>query len=333
VSPVKRRVQCVTYASALLASAIDDAPLEPQVVRHVEQCPSCRAEQDAYRNMNTLIASADASGATDREQGRAFRRLMRRLDDLKQRQLEFGVFPSPLGPLLLGCSATGLALVRFVQRRHVDARRLSLFIGMDAVHRPEALVPVYEQLQALWSARRASLNWPLDFRFAHGPFQRRVLELTARLPHGAVASYGHLARSARRRNAAAAVARALRRNPLPLAIPCHRVVGSSGVVGDYAGGKAIFKQRLLAAEGIPLVGATRSSDVRINAHRLYVNPSGEDAYCLPTCRSLARLKDGRALFFASRRDAEAFGLRPCTTCRPDRNGIHLGETIPSSSNG
>jgi O-6-methylguanine DNA methyltransferase len=209
----------------------------------------------------------------------------------------------------------GIAWVRFVTGRMavLDVRAAT---SMEPVHDPSAVAPMVEQLERYWSDRRTPLDWPLDFRLVRSPFQRRVLQLTRRVPHGAVVSFEALARLTRRPHATAAVARALYRNPLPLAVPCHRVVGSDGALGRYTSGESRLKRLLLLEEGLPLVNATADADAFVDARCAYARAPGDRSYCLPTCRSLARLKRGRATLFATRNDAEAVGLRPCTTCRP-----------------
>lgn len=144
-------------------------------------------------------------------------------------------------------------------------------------------------------------------------FQRRVLDATAELPYGAVASYAGIARRIGAPAAARPVAQALRRNPLPIAIPCHRVIGSTGALVGYAGKKVELKQRLLAIEG---VGIPRG-EYRVRRDAMYTLQVGESEYCLPTCGSLTSRPLAELLLFASRERAEGAGLAPCTTCRPD----------------
>jgi O-6-methylguanine DNA methyltransferase len=152
-------------------------------------------------------------------------------------------------------------------------------------------------------------------RLTRSDFQRRVLQATKGLPYGAVASYVAIARRLGKPRSVRAVAQALRWNPLPIAIPCHRVIGTSGFLTGYTGGKTRLKQLLLSAEGVKLV-KTRG-DFKINPETMYACAPGDHTYCLPSCRSLKRVKPGRATLFASRATAEAAGLSPCTTCRPD----------------
>lgn len=84
------------------------------------------------------------------------------------------------------------------------------------------------------------------------PFQRRVLETTARIPHGSVRSYGWVARRIGRPAAARAVARALATNPIPFIVPCHRVIREDGSLAGYGLGGTATKRRLLEAEGARL---------------------------------------------------------------------------------
>jgi len=111
------------------------------------------------------------------------------------------------------------------------------------------------------------------------------------------------------------VAQALRWNPLPIVIPCHRVIGSSGALVGYAGRKVALKQRLLAIEGVRAVPAR--GDFRVPREAMYALHVGESEYCLPICGSLASRPLSELVLFGSRERAEAAGFAPCTSCRPD----------------
>src|SRR2546428_13074264 len=99
--------------------------------------------------------------------------------------------------------------------------------------------------------KRTRLEWPLDLRLVRSDFHRHVLSATAEIPYGAVTSYAGLACQVGKPTAARAVAQALRWNPLPTVIPSHRVVGTSGALPGYAGGRIGLQQPLLRTEGIP----------------------------------------------------------------------------------
>lgn len=133
-------------------------------------------------------------------------------------------------------------------------------------------------------------------------FQRDVLVATRRIPVGETRPYGWIASESRHPGAVRAVGTALGRNPVPLIIPCHRVVRSDGSLGQYAYGPTL-KEALLAAEhveprvGGALVGARRGQVV-----------------CYPTCRRARRILD--PVSFSSLTEASRAGYRPCRDCRP-----------------
>jgi len=108
------------------------------------------------------------------------------------------------------------------------------------------------------------------------------------------------------------VAQALRWNPLPIVVPCHRVVGSTGALVGYAGSKVGLKQQLLAVEGV-----RTAAGLRLPRDTMYVTLPGESGYCLPTCGWISTAEHHRFIFFGARARAEAAGLTPCSDCRPD----------------
>jgi O-6-methylguanine DNA methyltransferase len=142
-----------------------------------------------------------------------------------------------------------------------------------------------------------------------------VLQATARVPCGAVASYAGIARQIGAPAATRAVAQALRRNPVPIAVPCHRVIGGTGDLTGYVGNKVGLKQRLLAVEGVRTVA--RHGARAVERDRMYMARFEETEYCLPTCGSLPARPLAELVLYGSRERAEAAGLAPCTTCRPD----------------
>jgi methylated-DNA-[protein]-cysteine S-methyltransferase len=103
------------------------------------------------------------------------------------------------------------------------------------------------QLDEYFAGRRRAFELSLDWQLTRG-FRRDVLRATARIPYGRTASYREIARRAGSPAAVRAAGSALARNPLPIVVPCHRVLPSSGALGSYRGG-ADAKARLLALEG------------------------------------------------------------------------------------
>ncbi len=156
----------------------------------------------------------------------------------------FSVFESPLGPVVvafnpLGVSAVDLLDDGFQQRFEQRFRRRLL-----EARPPQTWNDLI--LQALAEGTPGAL--PVDFRSVTD-FQRQVLNETAAIPRGETRSYGWLARRTGRPKAARAVGQTMARNPVPLVIPCHRVVRSNGLIGHYGLGGTERKRTLLQVEG------------------------------------------------------------------------------------
>lgn len=144
---------------------------------------------------------------------------------------------------------------------------------------------------------------PVDLRQLTA-FQRQVLDVTATIPPGEVRPYGWVAREMRKDGAVRAVGAALGRNPVPIAIPCHRVVRSDGAIGNYAFGSPM-KRSLLEHEGMTEFDAMR-----------FVGSDSTGVFCFPTCRHARRVTEKHRVEFASPARATAAGYRPCKVCRP-----------------
>jgi len=150
--------------------------------------------------------------------------------------LVWDVYESPLGPLTLEASPCGLTGVRFPGRGEpLDER------DRDAA----ALAPAIARLEEYFAGRRRAFGLPLDI--AGSPLQRRVWRELVRIPYGTTVSYGELARRVGRPDVVRAVAGAVARTPVPIVVPCHRVVGADGSLTGYGGGLH-RKQALLDLE-------------------------------------------------------------------------------------
>jgi O-6-methylguanine DNA methyltransferase len=143
------------------------------------------------------------------------------------------------------------------------------------------------------------------------PFATGVLEGARTIPPGEIRPYAWLAREVGRPRAVRAVGTALGHNPVPILIPCHRIVRSDGHIGDYAWGSAV-KRRALAAEGLD-----PDAFERLAAHgERYIGSDTTHIVCLPTCRYAKRVMTRHRVPFASLDDAAAAGYRGCKVCRP-----------------
>jgi methylated-DNA-[protein]-cysteine S-methyltransferase len=308
---------CRDLEPDLVAAAIGEAgaAAAERVDDHVRRCAPCREDFARYRQIDGVVGGL-RSRPTGGDESRARRALSCRLADLDRRRVAYRIFPSPLGNLLIARSADGVTLVEYLgHARTLASSRLSRAKDVDPVADEGELETLHRELMDYLEGRRTRLDWPLDLRLARGEFDRLVLSTAARIPYGAVTSYAGVARELGRPSAARAVAQALRWNPLPIVVPCHRVVGSSGALVGYAGSKLGLKERLLAVEGVRTRGA--HGDREIARQAMYHLMRGETEYCLPTCGSIARRPLAEITLFGTRQHAEALGLGPCTSCRPD----------------
>jgi methylated-DNA-[protein]-cysteine S-methyltransferase len=144
---------------------------------------------------------------------------------------------SPLGPLLLAATPRGLACVSYSEFRGEDEtlERIAARLSPRMIEAPARLDDVRRQLDDYFSGRRRSFEIPIDWGLV-GDFGRRVLGRTAAIPYGSVATYGDVARAIGSPRAARATGNALGANPMPIVVPCHRVVAAGGKMGGYTGG-------------------------------------------------------------------------------------------------
>lgn len=159
-----------------------------------------------------------------------------------------GTIESPLGDLLLAVTSRGLARVAYdPQPRMLD--ELAAVIGARVVELPASVDPVRRQLDEYFASRRRRFDLELDFVLT-STFGRTAYEAAVQIPVGEVATYGELAARVGNPGAARAVGNAMGANPIPIVVPCHRVVPASGGLGKYTGG-VWRKELLLDLEGAP----------------------------------------------------------------------------------
>jgi methylated-DNA-[protein]-cysteine S-methyltransferase len=154
---------------------------------------------------------------------------------------------SPVGTLLVAATRVGLARVAFESEDH-DAvlELLSRAIGPRVLRNGQALDEIARELDEYFAGRRRAFDVPVDLRLAHG-FRLGVLEHLREIPYGRTESYAAVAAAAGSPRAVRAVGSACATNPLPVVVPCHRVVRSDGGMGGYLGGIAA-KEYLLRLE-------------------------------------------------------------------------------------
>ena len=161
----------------------------------------------------------------------------------------YATFDSPIGVLLVARTKQGLVRVTFGENYPIDKVLLELAedVSPRMLEAPARLDAVRRELEEYFEGRRTKFDVSLDWRLSHG-FGRRVLRHTARIPYGAVSTYKSMAAAAGSPRGARAAGNALGQNPIPIVVPCHRVLHSGGGLGGYGGGLD-RKEFLLRLEG------------------------------------------------------------------------------------
>lgn len=171
-----------------------------------------------------------------------------------EQRVAWTVVDTGIGPLMLAATREGLVNVVFHATDPVRDRaleRLAARLGTEPVEDPGAplLAEATHQVEAYLAGGRRTFDLPLDWSLISG-FNRQVLrELASGVPYGTVVGYGDLAGRVGQPGGAQAVGAAMGANPLPVVVPCHRVVESDGGIGGFGGGLET-KRRLLALEGV-----------------------------------------------------------------------------------
>jgi O-6-methylguanine DNA methyltransferase len=219
-------------------------------------------------------------------------------------------FDSPIGPLVVAWNGLGVSAVEATDDDATFETNHLTRTGRPA--HPVERVP--ERLAAaiarrLEGDRRVRID--LDLR-GHTDFERDVWQKALEIPRGEVRPYGWIAAEIGRPKAVRAVGTALGHNPVPLIVPCHRVVRSDGTIGQYSLGGPENKRTILAEEGA-------DPDTLESLARSGVRFFGSDTthiYCMPTCRDARRVTARHLVHFPSAKAASAAGYRPCLHCRP-----------------
>jgi methylated-DNA-[protein]-cysteine S-methyltransferase len=156
---------------------------------------------------------------------------------------------TPLGDLWIAVSENGLVAVEWDQDKSDLDAYLTKRLKRPASLNPDKTAASLLQLNEYLYADRKAFTFPIDWGLLR-PFQREVLQITFSIPYGETRTYNDIAHQMGRERAARAVGRAEATNPMPLVIPCHRVIGTDGKLHGYGGGEGLkTKEWLLKMEG------------------------------------------------------------------------------------
>lgn len=317
------QLTCGFTEDLLIAEALGELSPEKsqQVVQHLAACPSCQVLFTRYRQLHfhlsaLAVPEEEAPGLIAARQ-----RLDERLTKSARPRLQVEMWHSPVGDIRVGKTDKGVALVEFIRPEETA----SLFPHWQSDFAVESGGPevaaLIHKLEDYFSGRTDSLDWIVDDTLMRSDFQREVLRATIEVPYGTVVTYQSIADTIGQPKAVRAVAQALRYNPVPIHIPCHRVIGSDGSLTGYAGNLVGIKKKILEVEGIPVIETGKG--LTIPRTRMYVGWRHDRAFCRPDCSCLQDQPAGDRAFIPSRDRAAAMGYAPCDICRPDMYPLSL----------
>jgi methylated-DNA-[protein]-cysteine S-methyltransferase len=198
-------------------------------------------------DLERRLRDPSAPGAFDAERLRSV--LARRASDEGLLDVAYGTYESPLGSLTVIVTPRGLVRLSYPgEGIDEQLQELADRVSPRILEAPERTDDVRRQLDAYFDGRRHVFDVPIDWRLVRG-FAGDVLRATARIPFGAVSSYREVAAAAGSPNAYRAAGNALGSNPVPIVVPCHRVLHAGGGLGGYTGGLE-RKRYLLQLEGV-----------------------------------------------------------------------------------
>jgi methylated-DNA-[protein]-cysteine S-methyltransferase len=151
--------------------------------------------------------------------------------------IAYRTMDTPVGPLLLAATGQGLVKIAYAVQDHTAVLQyLSDTVSPRILQAPARLDEAARQIEEYFAGRRTRFDLPLDWRLSRG-FRRDVLHHLAQIDYGSTQSYAQVALASGSPRAVRAVGTACATNPLPVIVPCHRVVRSDGSAGQYVGGK------------------------------------------------------------------------------------------------
>jgi O-6-methylguanine DNA methyltransferase len=268
------------------------------VKTHLADCGSCEEELAALEGL-----AADCAALKVRCPDEVAARLRVAIAD------GYGSVRTDLGPVWVAFNSRGITLV------HLGVSAATAF--EEACERrlgrrpsPAEVPERFARALRAAAAGAAPADVPVDLSTLSA-FEREVLTALRRIPRGEVRPYAWLAREVGRPAAVRAVGNALARNPVPLILPCHRVVPTAGGVGNYRFGSEV-KRSVLEREGVPVEDLSRFERERVRCQGCATT----HVYCLPTCHAIRRARPENRVSFATEGQAAEAGYRPCRLCRP-----------------
>jgi O-6-methylguanine DNA methyltransferase len=219
----------------------------------------------------------------------------------------YAVFATVLGPVYVAWNRLGVSAAM----RANSVAEFETWFGRDVGRQLVRVDPPADLAAKIQDQLDGKRRMRFDLR-GLTPFSQAVLRKTLEIPRGQVRPYGWVAREIGHPAAVRAVGSALANNPIPYFIPCHRVVRSDGVIGNYGGGGPEAKKNILSLEGVQLARLQRLAQ---SGYR-YEGVKSTKIFCFPTCYHGRHAREENFVFFHDAAEARGAGYRPCKDCRP-----------------
>lgn len=237
-------------------------------------------------------------------------RIERAMKILRRPPARVGVIPSPLGRLLVAESDRGVAAIHFLFISGGERTLEMLRRKFDLIENEASARRIEAEVARVFAGGLDAISRPVDLSLVESEFQRHAYMLLRKVPAGAVITYHGLATIAGHPDAQRAIGTTMATNPVPIFVPCHRVIKSNGTIGNYGGG-VDNKIKLLRAEGFEVGGDLRLPTRAVMGHQ------HTKIFCRPDCSAARRANPDNALIYADSRHARHDGLRACKLCKPD----------------
>jgi O-6-methylguanine DNA methyltransferase len=268
------------------------------IALHLSECSSCTRELSGIEGLARASLALRVSAPEE-----VIRQVLTETGD------RYGKVETEVGAAWVAFNARGIAMIHLGE---VDPEGFERIFRQRRHRVPRASEVPEDYARIIRHAAAGQLRKGAPVDISDLPlFERRVLQALQAIPRGEVRPYCWLARHAGRPKAARAVGNAMARNPIPLLLPCHRVVPSTGGVGNYAFGPAM-KRELLRKEGVPVDELDELAREKVR----YIGCKSTGIYCFPSCHDARRIGSPSRVPFETTLEAAAAGYRPCRHCRP-----------------
>ena len=248
-------------------------------------------------------------GVLDAMINEAHKFIARDLQLIRRPEARVGVIPSPVGRLLIAESDRGLATIHFLSMDGAERTLETLRKKFELIENEASTRRVGAEIDRLFKGDFSVLAHRVDLSVVESDFQRRALTWLRTVPPGAVITYQGLAAAVGHPNSQRAIGTTMATNPVPIFVPCHRVIKSDGTIGNYGGGVE-NKLKLLRAEGFSVGSDMRLQSGAVMGHRK------TRIFCRPECSAAKRAGAARSLICADAQSAGKAGLRACKLCHP-----------------